>query len=85
MVQSLCLARWVAAARRPEEVPSSMEKAIRTLEELVLSKADELGLGDLVEFDHESGGYYPTRKYEDASLAREAIERYEDDFFWSEL
>jgi len=75
----------VAAPRRPDDPVSSLETQIRGVEEELLAKADEIGLGEIVEFDHDSGGYYPTRKFEDSSDARRTMERYEDDFFWAEL
>lgn len=85
LVQTLCLARWICATRRPEELPITLEREIRALEESILSQAAAVDCENILEFDHASGGFYPTHQFEDSSEAREAMERYEDDFFWSEI
>jgi len=85
MLEALSLARWVSSNRPADVPPSPMEEKVRKLEEHVIQRADDVGCGDLVEFDHALGGYFPTRQFEDRSDARKAIERYEEEFFWSEL
>jgi len=85
LVQTLCLARWICATRHPEDPPLALEREIRTLEETILTSAEKLGCANIVEFDHGSGGHYPTHQFEEDSEARAAMERYEDDFFWGEL
>ncbi len=85
LIQALCMARWICATRHPEDAPLTLEREIRALEEILLTSADKVGCGNIVEFDHGSAGHYPTHKFEEASEAREAMERYEDDFFWGEL
>lgn len=85
LVQTLCMARWICSTRHAEDPPLALEREIRSLEETLLSHAEKLGCGNIVEFDQASGGQYPTPRFEETSEARTAMERYEDDFFWSEL
>ena len=60
-------------------------KVYRDLEQKFFSLAKEFGVDDLVELDREEGEFYPTRKFEEESVALEFIEEYEEESFWDEL
>ncbi len=47
--------------------------------------AGEMGRGDLIEYDPDSGKYRPTRAFEDTSRALEFIDEFVDHSFWDEL
>ena len=44
-----------------------------------------MGFEPLVEFDAETGKYFPTREYEDTSSVMDAIVDYDNECFWDEL
>ena len=77
------LADWVLHAYKTEEGPETEE--YRALEQKILSLAAEMGFGQLVEFDDETGKYFPTREYEDTSSVMDAIVDYDNECFWEEL
>ena len=77
------LADWVLHAYKTEEGPETEE--YRALEQKILSLAAEMGFGQLVEFDDETGKYFPTREYEDTSSVMDAIVDYDNECFWDEL
>jgi hypothetical protein len=77
------IADWVLHAYKTEEGPETEE--YRNLEQKFLSLAKEMGFEPLVEFDAETGKYYPTREYEDTSSVMDAIVDYDNECFWDEL
>lgn len=77
------IADWVFHAYKTEE--GSETEEYRNLEQKFLSLAKEMGFEPLVEFDAETGKYYPTREYEDTSAVMDAIVDYDNECFWDEL
>jgi hypothetical protein len=77
------IADWVLHAYKTEEGPETEE--YRNLEQKFLSFAKEMGFEHLVEFDAETGKYFPTREYEDTSSVMDAIVDYDNESFWDEL
>jgi hypothetical protein len=77
------LADWVLHAYKTEEGPETEE--YRALEQKILSLAADMGFEPLVEFDAETGKYFPTREYEDTSSVMDAIVDYDNECFWDEL
>jgi hypothetical protein len=77
------LADWVLHAYKTEGGPETEE--FRVLEQKNLALAAEMGFGQLVEYDEETGKYFPTREYEDTSSVMDAIVDYDNESFWDEL
>lgn len=83
LLDMLYMADWVLTAHKVEEDPKV--EAYQALEQKVFAHAKAMGFEDLIEYDADDEGYYPTRKYEETSSAREFIEGFESDTFWEEL
>jgi hypothetical protein len=77
------IADWVLHAYKTEEGTETGE--YRALEQKILSLAADMGFDHLVEFDADTGKYFPTREYEDTSAVMDAIVDYDNECFWDEL
>ena len=77
------LADWVLHCYKDPEIPETEE--YRILEQKFMALAKEMGFANLVEFDPESGQYFPTREYDETNLATAAIVDYDNESFWEEL
>lgn len=83
LLDAFHIADWVFHAYKTEEGPETEE--FRNLEQKILALAAEMGFEHLVEYDEETGRYFPTREYEDTSLVMDAIVDYDNESFWDEL
>lgn len=81
LLQILEIADWVLNSCRDEGDPRT--KKHRILEQKLLSLADAMGCGDLVEA--RDGEFMQTKKYEDTMSAMGFIEEFENEAFWEEL
>lgn len=77
------IADWVMYAHDVEEKKETEE--YRYLFQKIYSFAKEMGFDDLIEYVKEDGKFYPTRKFEDESMADPLIQNYENKSFWEEL
>ncbi|MGF1643946.1 MAG: hypothetical protein ACFCUJ_09895 [Thiotrichales bacterium] len=83
LLDLLYLSDWVMHAH---DVEDSTETAPhRMLTQKLYSYAIEAGCAELIEADKVSNEYFPTRAYEDHSVAQSLIDRYNEDTFWDEL
>jgi hypothetical protein len=77
------IADWVMHAH---DIQEKHETAYyRELFQKFYSFAKEMGFEDLIEFAKENGEYYPTRKFEDESMADPLIQSFENKSFWDNL
>ncbi|MFP4159658.1 MAG: hypothetical protein ACLFQ9_06375 [Desulfobacterales bacterium] len=74
------IANWVLHVFETEENPETLEydKVIQK----IYAGAKEQGLGDLVAYDEEINGYFPTPDYEEESEVMDLLEDFEDNLFW---
>lgn len=77
------IADWIMHAFYCEDREDT--KVYRDLEQRFLSLAKEYGVDDLVKKENNEKLYFPTRKFEEESLAKSFIKEYEDESFWDEL
>ena len=75
------LGLWVAGAR-PDD-PATMPERYTDIAQKIFTLAEPLGCADLVESDV-NGEYFPNEKITDCP-AREKLEQFVEDAFWSEL
>jgi hypothetical protein len=77
------IANWVLVSHKTTVDPQ-VEKL-----EMIIQKfyaiADEIGRGDLIEYDPARGKYRPTKKLEETSRSMEFIDEFVDHSFWDEL
>lgn len=74
------ITNWVLHVFETEENPETLEydKIIQK----IYAGAKEQGLGDLVAYDEEINGYFPTPDYEEESEVMDLLEDFEDNLFW---
>lgn len=83
LLDILYIADWITSAY--DEIENSKPIAYDKLEQKLLSYAKDFGLDDYVEQDKFEERYYPTRLFEDETIAQEIIDQYDNDTFWDEL
>ena len=76
------LGLWVAGAR-PDD-PATMPERYGELAQKIYGLADTFGCADLVEADV-NGELFPNEKITEDSPAREKLDQFVEDAFWSEL
>src|SRR6266542_5039366 len=81
LLELVHLGLWVAGAR-PDD-PATMPERYAPIAQKAFELAEPFGCADLVEVDV-NGQYFPTEKLTDGP-AREKIDRFVEDAFWSEL
>jgi hypothetical protein len=77
------IADWVLHCYKDPEIPET--EGFRNLEQKFFALAKKMGFENLVEFDSESGKYFPTREYDETNLVTDAIVDYDNESFWEEL
>ncbi|MHC1745667.1 MAG: hypothetical protein AB9895_00800 [Negativicutes bacterium] len=83
LMDVLYIADWVMSAF--DETGNSKPDPHDQLEQKLLSYAKDFGFEDYVEQDKSAGRYYPTRLFEDETIATEIIDQYDENTFWDEL
>jgi hypothetical protein len=81
LVELLYLGLWVAGAR-PDD-PATMPERYAAIAQKSLGLAEPMGCGDLAQTDV-NGHYLPSEKLTEG-VAREKLEEFVEDVFWSEL
>jgi hypothetical protein len=81
LIDMIYLADWTLHAHKVGE-PKDEYSA---LEQKIFSHAGDFGCDDLIVFDKELKGYFPTRDFEESEAVQAAIDEYNDDTFWDEL
>jgi hypothetical protein len=81
LLELVHLGLWVAGAR-PDD-PATMPERYTDLAQKVFGLAETFGCADMVEMDV-NGQYFPNEKVTEGP-AREKIDRFIEDAFWSEL
>lgn len=74
------IADWVLHAQYDEQPAGT--KRYSALRKKILSHAEEMGFGHLVEYDPGKDEYFETREYEERGGWLEHVEAFEDDAFW---
>ncbi|MFW6012037.1 MAG: hypothetical protein ACOC8R_03030 [Desulfosalsimonas sp.] len=75
------IANWVLHVFDTEEENPETEDYDHVIQK-IYAGAKEHGLSDLVAYDEESGGYFPTPDYEEESEVMDLLEDFEDNLFW---
>lgn len=83
LIDMVYIAEWIMKAHKIEDDPRT--KRYEKLGQKIMSYAEEMGFGHLVEYAPEYDKYFPTRMFEDASSAHGFIDEYDNDSFWEEL
>jgi hypothetical protein len=81
LLELVHLGLWVAGSR-PED-PATMPERYGALTQKVLGLAEAFGCADMVEMDV-NGQFFPNEKVTEGP-AREKIDRFEEEAFWSQL
>jgi hypothetical protein len=79
LMKPVHLGNWVVNGYRVDDFDEETD----ALENYVYGKARDFGLGDLVFYDDELDGWYPTNETEDNWLA--SLDDFKNDVFWDEL
>jgi len=77
------MAHWVMHGFKTDEPEET--RPFRELEERIYRQAPHFGCDHLVEYDAEADRHFPTREFEDTSLAQGFIDEFSNDCFWDEL
>ncbi|SCY18798.1 hypothetical protein [Desulfoluna spongiiphila] len=77
------IANWVMNARNIEK--DTKTEKYDELVQKVYSFAGEFKFSDLIEFNKQLEGYYPTNKYEMDGDVHQFIDEYDDECFWESL
>lgn len=80
LIDVAMIANWVLHVFETEENPETKE--YDQVIQKIYAGAKEQGLGSLVAYDEEAGGYYPTPDYEEESEVMDLLEDFEDNLFW---
>lgn len=83
LMDVLYIADWVMSAFG--ETGNNKPDPHDQLEQKLLSYAKDFGFDDYVQQDKSAGRYYPTRLFEDETMATEIIDQYDENTFWDEL
>ena len=83
LLDILYIADWITSAY--DETENGKPVSHDQLEQKLLSYAKNFGFEHYVEQDKSDGQYYPTRLFEDETIATEIIDQYDEDTFWDEL
>lgn len=81
LLDFMYLGDWMLDSYKTDEDPATEQ--YRQLQQKILSYAEKIGFGHLVEYSGDLKAYFPTRKHEDA--LQEHIQEYDEDNFWAEL
>ena len=81
LLELVHLGLWVAGAR-PDD-PATMPERYAGIAQKAFAFAESMGCADLVEMDV-NGQYFPNEKLTNGA-AREKVDRFVEDAFWSEL
>ncbi|MBS3756239.1 MAG: hypothetical protein KGY56_11130 [Desulfobacterales bacterium] len=74
------IANWVLHVFETEENPETRD--YDQVIHKIYAGAEEMGLGELVTRDEETGACYPTPDYEEESEVMDLLEDFEDNLFW---
>ncbi len=74
------IANWVLHVFETEENPETRD--YDQVIQKIYAGAEEMGLGELVTKDEETGACYPTPDYEEESEVMDLLEDFEDNLFW---
>lgn len=80
LIDLAMIANWVLHVFETEENPETRE--YDEVIQKIYAGAKEQGLGDLIAYDEESGGNFPTPDYEEESEVMDLLEDFEDNLFW---
>jgi hypothetical protein len=83
LLDMVYIAEWIMKAHKIEDDPRT--KCYEELGQKIMSDAEKMGFGHLIEYAPEYDKYFPTRIFEDASSAHGFIDEYDNDSFWEEL
>lgn len=83
LLDMVYISEWIMNAHKTENDPRT--KRYGKLEQKILSYAEKMGFGHMVEYAPEYEKYFPTRMFEDAGSAHGFIDEYDNDSFWEEL
>jgi hypothetical protein len=83
LLDLLYVSDWIMSAY--DETENSKPLPHDQLEQRLLSHAKDFGFEHYVDQDKAGGRYYPTRQFEDETIAQEIIDQYDEDTFWDEL
>ncbi|MBM3295083.1 MAG: hypothetical protein FJY82_11265 [Candidatus Aminicenantes bacterium] len=79
LMKLVYLGNWVVNGYKKEDKAADTDH----LENYIFAKASDFGLGNLVFYDEELDGYYPSQETEDAWLAD--FDEFVNDVYWDEL
>ncbi|MFP3981845.1 MAG: hypothetical protein ACLFUY_10645 [Desulfobacterales bacterium] len=74
------IANWVLHVFETEENPETRD--YDQVIQKIYAGAEEMGLGELVTRDADTGACYPTPDYEEESEVMDLLEDFEDNLFW---
>ena len=74
------IANWVLHVFETEENPETRD--YDQVIQKIYAGAEQMGLGELVTKDEETGACYPTPDYEEESEVMDLLEDFEDNLFW---
>jgi len=77
------IAGWVLHAHLTEE--DSERKEYKDLEQKFYSYAKDFGFNKLIRYEKKLGKFFPTKEFEDNSLAHNYIDEFENIAFWEQL
>ncbi len=83
LLDLVAITDWVMHAFDTEE--NKETAPYRNLIQKILSRAEDAGLTDLVEYSEESKKYFPTAKFDESSRFYDILDSFIDDMFWDEL
>lgn len=83
LLEVLDLTDWVLHAYKTDLPPETQK--YRDLEQKVFSYAERFKAGNLVAYDETFQQYFPTKEFEDHTLAMDLVEDFEDETFWAQL
>lgn len=83
LLDMLTIADWVMSSQRNE--PDERVAPYDELQQKIFSVAEEFGFDNLISYDKNLDGYFPTMEFENESLEQTFIEEYNEDCFWDML
>lgn len=84
LVEMVCLATQCAMLNRLPEHNSDFQRFI-DMEQKILARAVDAGLGDWVEFDHEENRFFLTDSIRQKLYAQKCVDEMRSELFWEEI
>lgn len=85
LIRLVYLGNWMVNANRSNRKGDEQIKEYNDMEQYIFSFAKNAGLSDLIEYDKELKGFFPTRKFDEDAEVGKYREEYDDHAFWDGL